>query len=132
MCDFFVWLLRLPDNGMFPVFVAFIVALLGNCNVGPLWEYFMYVITNWSSVCQHLLDAPLPEFAIIVACWGGFTLELHNNSDVKYILFYTILGLLVVTNPICQVQLRSLPNILLQKTAFFLWPSDEVLQSVYE
>ena len=36
MCALFAWMMRLLDDGMFPVFVAFIVALLGNCTVVPL------------------------------------------------------------------------------------------------
>ena len=41
MCAIFALILRTPDNGMSPVFVSFIVALLGNFTVGPLWVYFM-------------------------------------------------------------------------------------------
>ena len=59
----------------------------------------MYVITNWSSMSQYLLDTPLSEFAIIVACWGGSTVELHNIFDVKDVLFYTALYLLAGTEP---------------------------------
>ena len=50
MGAFFAFRLRFPDNGVFPVFVTFIVALLVNCTVGPLWVSFMYVRTSWPSV----------------------------------------------------------------------------------
>ena len=49
-CDFFAWLLRLIDSGRITVFVAFIVALFGNCTVGPLRVSFIFVSTNMSSV----------------------------------------------------------------------------------
>ena len=32
----------------------------------------------------------LSAFAVIVACWGGSMVELHNNSDVKDFIFYYI------------------------------------------
>ena len=51
-CDFFAWVLRLPYSGMLPVFVAFIVAIFGNCTVGPSQVSLRLVTTNMSSVRQ--------------------------------------------------------------------------------
>ena len=48
--------------------------------------------------------------------------ELHNNSDVQDVLFFSTLGLLAGIDPAYQVQFRSLPEILLQ------WTSAGVLQ----
>ena len=52
MCDFFAWRMIIPDKGMFPFFVVFMVLLLGNCTVVPLCVSFIYVRTSWYSV-QH-------------------------------------------------------------------------------
>ena len=67
---------------MLPVFVAFIAELLGNCTVGTLRFSFLSASTIFSSVRRYLLDTPLSYFSTIVACLGGSTIELHNNSDV--------------------------------------------------
>ena len=72
----------------------------------------------------------MSDFDIKVACFGGSMIELNNSSDVKEVLFSTTLELLAGTDPTCQVQLRSLPDILLHQTMFFLWPSAGFLQSV--
>ena len=115
---------------MCPVFVAFIVALFINCTVGTLFLTFIYVRTNWSSVRHKLFDAPLSDFAIIVACLGGSTIELHNSLYVKEVLFYTALEVLAGTKPDFRVQLRSLPDILLHQNVLLLWPYTGVMHSV--
>ena len=46
MRSFSAWMLRVPDNGMFPVFVSFIVALLGDYTIGQFWVSFISIRTN--------------------------------------------------------------------------------------
>ena len=58
-------------------------------------------------------------------------IDIHNRSDVKEVLFFTKLDLLVGTDPTCQVQLRSIPKILLHQTLFFLCPYVGFLKSYY-
>ena len=41
-------------------------------------------------------------------------IDLHNSSDVKEVLFSTTLELLAGKDLTCQMQLRSLPESLLQ------------------
>ena len=69
----------------------------------------------------------LSDFTIIVVCISGSMKELHNNSDVQDVLFFSTLGLLAGTDPTCQVKFCSLPEILLYHTASFLCPSSGVL-----
>ena len=59
-------------------------------------------------------------------------IELHNNTDVKEVLFSTTLGLISGTDPTCKLQLHSLPNMFLKHTAFFLCISAGILQSLPE
>ena len=55
MCDFFAYRIRLLDNGLCLVFVAFILALFGNCTVGPLCVSCMSVRNNWSPCATNYL-----------------------------------------------------------------------------
>ena len=52
MCDFFAWMLIIPDNRVILVFVAYVVELFDNCTVGTLRVSFMSVSNLMSSVCH--------------------------------------------------------------------------------
>ena len=67
---------------------------------------------------------------MIVACCGGSTIEIHNNSDVLDGLIYSTFLLLVGIDPTSQEQFLSLTDILLPHSAFFWRKPAGVLQSL--
>ena len=69
---------------------------------------------------------------MIVVCCGGFTIDLHNKSDVlDCLVSYTLVSLAGIIL-VFQMNFLSLPEILLHHTASFCWPYDGVLQSFIE